>query len=314
VRIVFFGTSAFAARVLSFLIERGDHVVAVVTRPDRPKGRSLTLSSPPVKEVAIQLDPLLHIHQPLKASTSEFAEILKTYHADVFVVVAYGEIIKHNILEIPKRGCINIHASLLPKYRGAAPMQRALMDGVSKTGITIIEMVLKMDAGDILEMAELPVSADMTYGELEEKLFPLACECLIKVLQDIKQSAVKRKHQEHSLVTFAAKITTDEAKIDWSLPAQTIHNLVRALSPAPGAWCWVEIGRERKRLKIIRSALAQAQLSDGVNDTIGSLLPDGIIVCGQGVLKILILQLEGKKAMSAEEFLRGYSHPHLNLS
>jgi methionyl-tRNA formyltransferase len=157
-RIVFFGTSSFAARVLAKLIEHEYQIVAIVTRPDRSKGRNLQSTPPPVKEIAQKIRPDIPIFQPEKASTAEFASTLLPFEADLFVVVAYGEIIKKNLLEMPKLGCINIHASLLPKYRGAAPIQRALMAGEKETGITIIEMSAQMDAGDILAIEAIPIT------------------------------------------------------------------------------------------------------------------------------------------------------------
>jgi methionyl-tRNA formyltransferase len=183
VRIVFFGTSAFAARVLEDLIKQGIEICAIVTKIDKPKGRSLQTTPPPVKERALELAPQIPIYQPKKASTPEFAEILKNYQADLFVVVAYGEIIKTLLLEIPPLGCVNIHASLLPKYRGANPIVRCLMNGEKETGITIMDMVLEMDAGDMLEVAKIPIPDSMTFGELDQKCFKrrkkgMSCGCL----------------------------------------------------------------------------------------------------------------------------------------
>lgn len=303
-RIVFFGTSSFAARILASLLENSFQVVAIVTRPDRIKGRHLQPSPPPVKERAIKICPEIPIFQPEKASAPEFAEILEQFHADLFVVVAYGEIIKKNLLGMPARGCINIHASLLPKLRGAAPIQRALMNGEKETGITIIEMSPQMDAGDVLAIEGFPVPDEMTFGELEPKLCSLGIKLLFEVIGKFESNQVKRVPQEHSLATLAPKITPAAEVIDWTRSAQEIHNQIRGLSPSPCAWCQLQIGDALKRLKIKR-----AQVVKCAHSTPGSILGFGkegwVIGCGEDALRLLEVQLEGKKPMSAEDCLRG---------
>ncbi len=306
-KIVFFGTSVFAAEVLKHLQQQKDiEILAVVTRPDRPKGRSLSLSPPPVKEVS-----KAPVYQPKKASTDEFANILKKLHADLFVVVAYGEIIKANILQIPKLGCVNIHASLLPKYRGAAPIHRALMNGEKETGITIIEMVLQMDAGDMLEVVKTPVPDDMTFGELEKKLCELACIAIMNTIHHFQKGTVIKTPQDPNLVTFAAKLTPEDEIIDWNKPAKTIHNLIRAFSPRPGAWCKIKIGDEEKRLKIKRSLVIQEK--SGPPKTFLSYGKEGwIVACGEQALQLLEVQLEGKNTLSTQDFLKGI-HQKISL-
>lgn len=307
-KIVFFGTSSFAARLLTFLLDRGVDIVAVVTRPDRPRGRSLQEGFPPVKEKLLERASHLPVHQPEKASTPEFAELLRAYNADLFIVVAYGEIIKQNILSLPKRGCINVHASLLPAYRGAAPMQRALMDGVKETGITIIDMVLQMDAGDMLHQVKVPVPDEMTLGALDEALCKAAESALLTVLHAFETGTVKRMPQDPALVTFAAKITPEAEQIHWDQSAQKIHNQIRALSPTPGAWCLVRIGAQEKRLKIKRSTVVPNQsASPGTTLSFGK--EGWIVACGEGALSLLEVQLEGKKTLLVEEFLRGTQQP-----
>jgi methionyl-tRNA formyltransferase len=307
-KIVFFGTSAFAARILARLIQNKYQVMAIVTRPDRPRGRQLKHSPSPVKEIASDLCPAIPLFQPERASTSEFADQLKAFDADLFVVVAYGEILKQNLLDIPKRGCINIHASLLPKFRGAAPIQRSLMQGETETGITIIEMSLQMDAGDILAIKSLPVPIEMVFGELEVKLSDLAVELLFKTVRQFEEGSVVRTPQDHQLATFAPKLTAEEEKIDWTRSAEQIHNQIRALSPAPSAWCFIQIGSERKRLKIKKSVVVHAE-----NAPAGTLLCFGhqgwVVACGRGALELLEVQLEGKKALPARECVRGISQP-----
>lgn len=307
-KIVFFGTSFFAAEILEYLVAQGVTLQAIVTRPDKPRGRSQQMQPPPVKERAAFLCPNVPLYQPIKASTPLFVETLTPYGADLFVVVAYGEIIKEILLNLPHLGCINVHASLLPSYRGAAPMQRALMEGVLKTGVTIIDMVLEMDAGDILATAETPVSQEMSLGDLQEKLYTLACPLLLKTIEDFSNSNVVRLPQDNSKVTFAAKLTPEDERILWSRPAEQIHNQIRALSPQPGAWCLAGEGKEQKRFKIKKSAV--------VNNLIG--IPgeplsygkeEWIVGCGEGALRLLEVQLEGKKVMPIRQFLLGNSSP-----
>jgi methionyl-tRNA formyltransferase len=303
-KVVFFGTSSFAARTLKYLIDHKIDVCAIVTRPDRPKGRSLHLALPPVKETALSIAPHIPIHQPEKASTPEFEAILRSYQADLFVVVAYGEIIKQHILDLPKLDCINIHASLLPKYRGAAPIQRALMDGVSETGMTIIQMTSKMDAGDILAIQSLPVPDEMTFGELEPALCQLGCELVRRVIHDYEVGSVTRIPQDPAQATLAAKLMPQDEEIDWKRSASAVHNQIRALSPFPSAWFKIKLGEEEKRVKIKKSLVAPAD-----NAHPGQVLrldKDGwVVACGHGALQLLEVQMEGKKVMSAVDFIKG---------
>lgn len=304
-RIVFFGTSSFAANILEYLFQQKVDIVAVVTRPDRPFGRSQRIEPPPVKAAFEKLDSTVELLQPEKASAPGFAEILKSFAADLFVVVAYGEILKQNILDLPKFGAINIHTSLLPKYRGAAPMQRCLMDGCTETGVTIMEMVLAMDAGDSIEMVKLPIPEEMTCGELSKKLCELACPAVLKVIGAFECGQVKKTPQDPAQVTFAPKITAQEEEIHWEKPAKQIHNQIRALSPAPGAWCAVLVAGQKKRLKIKRSRVVTDR-AGGAGELLLSDKKEGLIVaCGEQALRLLEVQLEGKKSLPADVFLRG---------
>lgn len=302
-RIVFFGTSAFAAKILSFLLKNSFNIVAVVTQPDRPRGRNLQLSFSPVKEIAVE--SALLIFQPEKMSTAENAALLAQLSPDLFLVVAYGEIIKKNLLEIPRLGPYNIHASLLPKYRGAAPIQRCLMAGEEKTGINIIEMTPRMDAGDVVASAEIAIDEDMTCGELEEVLAHLACELTKKFLIDIEQGKIDKMAQDEALVTFAPKLQAEDEKIDWNRPARALHNLIRALSPRPGAWCPVYIGSEEKRLKIKRARVVSIVHDVTPGGMISCEKQECVVACREGALHLVEVQLEGKKSMPIIEFLKG---------
>lgn len=303
-KIIFFGTPYFAAEVLKHLLENGVNVVAVVTKPDKAQGRSGTPMPTPVKLVAQDHQPPLPIHQPEIVSDLEYAPLLKKYDADLFVVVAYGEIMKQHLLDMPKVGCINLHASILPKYRGAAPIQQCLIKGETESGVSIMHMAKKMDAGDVIRIVKVPIDSEMTYGELEKSLLHTGSKALLETIRDFEKGIINRQPQDHSQATFAPKIELEDCQIHWNLPAQTIHNLVRGVNPHPGAWCFVEIKGQKKRLKIFKTKV--------VNDVIGK--PGEILVsnkenliigCSQGSLSLLELQLEGKKPMPATDLLRG---------
>lgn len=303
-KIIFFGTPPFAAQVLQDLLKAGIDVVSVVSKPDRPQGRSLTPVPTPVKVAAEAHSPPLPIHQPDIVSHPDFSPILEAYHADLFVVVAYGEIIKQHLLDMPRLGCINLHASLLPKYRGAAPIQRCIINGETESGVTIMHMVKKMDAGDIISTVKVPIGPEMTYGELEKALCVAGSEALIKSIHALEKGEASRLPQDHTQATFAPKIELEDCEIKWFQPAQNIHNLVRGVNPFPGAWCYVSVRGVKKRLKINRTRLCECQgYSPGQIVSFGR---EGFIVaCREGAVQILELQLEGKKAMSADEFTRG---------
>lgn len=313
-KIIFFGTPPFAAHVLEYLLKNGVDVVAVVSKPDRAKGRSATPVPTSVKVAAQTFNPALPVYQPEVVSDLAFAPTLQQYQADLFVVVAYGELIKQHLLDMPRLGCINLHASLLPKYRGAAPIQHCIIEGEPESGVTIMHMVRKMDAGDIIEMAKVPIGPEMTYGELEEALCQCGKVALLKVMHDIEKGSATRIPQDHAKATLAPKIELENCEIKWDQPANRIHDLVRGVNPHPGAWCWLKVRGEQKRFKLLKTR-------------VGELLPDGassgqIIVYGkQGLavaaqdhaLELLEVQLEGKKPMSGAEFVRGFAQADLSF-
>lgn len=304
--IIFFGTPPFAAQVLEYLIHNGIKVAAVVTKPDKPKGRSGTPIPTAVKALVQEHFPNIPLHQPELISAPGESNILQQYNADLFVVVAYGEIIKQHLLDMPKLGCINVHASLLPKYRGAAPIQQAIIHGETESGVTIMYMVKKMDAGDMIQKVIVPISEEMTFGDLEKELCRVGSRALLDVIQRMQEEEVPREVQNHELATLAPKIELENCQIDWAQPARSIHNLVRGVNPYPGAWCFVEIKGEIKRLKIWKTQILHQQ-----GALPGTILKrhhkELVIACGQDALQILQLQLEGKKTVTAEELLRGMS-------
>lgn len=303
-KIIFFGTPQFAANVLSYLWDHDIDVVAVITKPDMPKGRSGALVPSPVKTLAQLRKPLIPIFQPERVSSADFKDILLPFNADLFVVVAYGEIMQQHLLDMPRLGCINLHASLLPKYRGAAPIQRCIMEGETETGATIMHMVKKMDAGDMIKTAKIPITNETTFGQLEEILCKAGSKVLLEVIHDFTSGSVQRIPQDHSLATYAPKIELEDCQIDWNRPAQELHNLVRGVNPYPGAWCWVEVRGKTLRLKVNRSVLNNEII--GIPGTILSYGSDGLIIaCAKGSLQLLEVQLEGKRAMTAEDLMRG---------
>ena len=303
-KVVFFGTPAFAAYQLHYLVEHGIHIAAVVTKPDRPQGRSKELIPSAVKQEALSQNPPLPLFQPPLISAPESAAQLSPFKADLFVVVAFGEIIKENLLNMPKIACINLHASLLPKYRGAAPIQHSIIQGETETGVTVMHMVKKMDAGDIIATSAVPIGSEMTYGELETELCKAGAPLLLKTIRDFENGSAQRTPQDHELATYAPKIELEQCQILWTQPAEQLHNLIRGVHPEPGAWCFIEIKKEKKRLRLLKATVLKER--KGQAGEILSASKEGIEVgCGTDALLITQLQLEGKKAMSAEEFLRG---------
>jgi methionyl-tRNA formyltransferase len=314
--VVFFGTPLFAAEVLNFLLANGVDVVAVISKPDRPKGRSGHPVPTFVKQAALMHEPPLPIHQPEIVSDLSFADTLKAYDADLFVVVAYGEIIKKHLLEMPRLGCINLHASLLPKYRGAAPIQRSIMAGETESGVTVIHMVRKMDAGDMIAKAVVPIDPDTTYGELEKALCEVGKQTLLDVIRSFGEGIPPSTSQDETEMTLAPKIELEECEIDWSLPAQSLHNLVRGVNPHPGAWCFVTVRGEKKRLKVNRTRLITTDHDGQPGDILNLQQHKGnLIVASDGgqALELLEVQLEGKKPMSSEELTRGIPRQELKF-
>lgn len=302
-KVVFFGTPEFSAKVLSFLLENGVDVVAVITKPDAAHGRSSQLIPTPVKQIATNYQPPIPCFQPAIVSDLDFAPTLEDFEPDLFVVVAYGEIIKQHLLDMPRLGCINLHVSLLPKYRGAAPIQRAIINGESKTGVTIMHMVKKMDAGDIIKQEELSIGINEAFPEIEQNLCKLGSRMLLAVIREFEKGPIQGIPQDHSLATLAPKIELVDCALDWHRPAIDLHNLIRAVTPEPCAWCMVSVRGEKKRLKIYSSHIEERS---GLPGSILGYGKEGLIVaCGTQSLKLLEVQLEGKKAMPAEDLMRG---------
>ena len=305
-KIIFFGTPEIAAIILERLLAESNlEVVAVVTKVDKPQGRSQKVLPSAVKEYVQRTHPNIPLLQPHKVSTPDWEEKLKSFHADVFVVVAYGEILKQPVLDIPSYGAINVHASLLPKYRGAAPMHRAIIEGEKETGVTIMEMTLALDAGAILDVEKISIDSEMTVGDLYYKMSDLGAIALIRTLKDLLNKKKNKKEQDHLLATYAAKITPEECKINWNGSTKKIIDKIRGVTPWPGAWCYLTIGAEKKRAKLIK--VSPFYQSTGRP-------PGSVVVYDRSQLKIATndgavfiekLQLEGKRPMEIKEFFNG---------
>ena len=301
-KIVFMGTPDFAVPSLKALVEAGYDVAAVVTQPDKPKGRGKSLLPTPVKEEA-----LLHeipVYQPQRVRNNrEFLDTLREIAPDVIVVAAFGQIIPRDVLELPKYGCINIHASLLPKYRGAAPIQQAVIDGEKESGVTIMQMGEGLDTGDMISKIVIPLEKEETGGSLFAKLAQAGAELLIKTLPSIEQgTAVWEKQPEESPTPYAAMINKKMGLMDFHKSAVELERLVRGLNPWPSAYTFVN----GKTLKVWKSR-ADEKCSGKTPGTVILTDKEGIhVACKDGTLILTEVQLEGKKRMDAEAFLRGY--------
>lgn len=296
---------------LEALIESHHDVVGVVTAPDRPQGRGMKLSSPPVKEAADEAG--IPAFQTPTVKTPEAQERLRGLGADLFVVVAFGFILPRAVLQMPRYGCINVHFSLLPYLRGAAPVQWALIEGHAETGVTIMQLDEGMDTGPMLARLSTPISTDDNTERVEDRLAHLGAKLLVQVVDDIESGKASPQAQDESLATYAPKISAEDAHLDWSVPAARIANRVRGLTPRPGAWGMLN----GKRLKIWRAKEGfgtpgenRVGLSAGASDgPPGTLFIEGdrmLVRTGSGLLDLEEVQPEGKARMNAGEFIRGY--------
>ena len=303
-KIVFMGTPDFAVGTLEALIQAGHELIGVVTQPDKPKGRRKTLMAPPVKEVALKHQ--IPVYQPQKVRETEFTETLRRLAPDVIVVAAFGQIITKEILEIPRYGCINVHASLLPAYRGAAPIQWAVINGEKESGVTIMQMDEGLDTGDMIDKVVVPLAEDETGGSLFDKLSQAGAGLCVKVLKDLEEGkAVREKQPEESTTAHASMISQKMGQVNWNESAKSIEQLIRGLNPWPSAYTKLQ----GKTLKLWQ-AQVEEQEEEGRPGEILRVEKDAFYVkTGKGLLKIKEVQLEGKKRMDTGAFLRGF---HLN--
>jgi methionyl-tRNA formyltransferase len=301
IRTVFMGTPDFATETLRGLIDTGLNLVGVYTQPDRPKGRGNKLAAPPIKELALEYD--LPVFQPLKLRAPEAVEELRSLAPDLIVVVAYGQILPQAVLDIPRFGCINVHASLLPKYRGAAPINKAVVDGETETGVTTMQMDIGLDTGDMLIKKTIEISPNETAGELHDRLALVGREAMDETIVRLLDGTLIAEKQDESLTCYASMMKKEDGWIDWSRTATEIHNQIRGLTPWPGAYTALD----GEVLKLAETILAEG---DGVAGTVLSADASGVLVaCGEGAVLVGALQLPGKRRLPAADFLRGQPLP-----
>jgi methionyl-tRNA formyltransferase len=293
-RVVFMGTPDFAVPTLTEIVGAGHEVVAAYTRPPRPAGRGMEDRCSPVHETAERF--AIPVHTPASLKDAGALAAFAAHDADVAVVVAYGLILPPPALEAPRAGCLNLHASLLPRWRGAAPINRAIMAGDAQTGVCVMRMEEGLDTGPVCMAERVTIASEMTAGELHDTLAPLGAGLMVRALAALSRDSLDCRPQATDGITYAARLDKAETRIDFSRPAHAVHDHIRGLSPVPGAWC--EIGG--RRVKVLRSALA-----DGAGPP-GTVLDDTLTVaCGEGAVRFLDVQRAGKAAMPAAEFLRG---------
>ncbi|GAB4296862.1 MAG: methionyl-tRNA formyltransferase [Desulfuromonadia bacterium] len=300
-RIVFMGTPEFAVPTLDALAGGEDEIVLVVTQPDRPKGRGQALQPPPVKRRAMERG--IPVMQPLKVREPETLAAIQGYHPDLIVVVAFGQILPKPLLEMPTHGCINVHASILPRYRGAAPINWCIIEGEKETGITTMQMDVGLDTGDMLLKRSIPIGPEETAGELHDRLMTLGAETMVETLALLKRGELSPVKQDDALATYAPMLKKETGLVDWTKPAQAIVNLVRGVDPWPGAYCWLE----GMMLKIFSPRPGERRGEPG---TVLSATAAGIeIACGDGSVIFREVQAEGRRRMDAASFCAGHRIP-----
>ncbi len=303
-RIVFMGTPDFSVPTLESLLDSRHQVIAVVTQPDKPKGRGRAVAMSPVKECALEHG--IPVYQPVRARDETFIREMETLAPDVMVVIAFGQILSQDLLDVPRYGCVNIHASLLPKYRGASPIQWAVLNGDEETGVTTMQMAAGMDTGDILETMTVRLDPKETGGSLFDRLSQLGGNLILSTLERMEQGTIVPQPQNDAEATYVKKIPKTMGEIDWSCDVSSIERLVRGLNPWPSAYTHVG----GKMLKIWEADVLPEDASANIVEPGTVLEASGsslLVAAGRGVLKITSLQLEGKKRMDTAAFLRGYS-------
>jgi methionyl-tRNA formyltransferase len=297
-RVIFMGTPDFAVPTLTEIVGQGHEVVSCYTRAPAQAGRGLDLKPSPVHRAAERFG--IPVFTPTTLKTEEAAEVIASHEADVAVVVAYGMILPQAILDLPELGCLNLHASLLPRWRGAAPIQRAIMAGDAESGICVMKMEAGLDTGPVGMVEKVAIDRDMTAGELHDRLASLGADLMVRALAALGRGGLRFTPQAEEGVTYAAKIANAEARLNWARPARQVHDLVRGLSPFPGAFAEVDLGKGPERLKVLRTALAGGAAEPGT-----LLDGEGTIACAEGAVKLLQVQRAGRAPMSGVEFLRG---------
>jgi methionyl-tRNA formyltransferase len=307
-RLIFMGTPEFAVPTLLELVGHGHEIAAVYTRAPKPAGRGMKLQPTPVEQEARRLG--IPVLTPTTLKSPEALDEFRAHKADAAVVVAYGMILPQLILDATPLGCFNLHASLLPRWRGAAPINRAIMAGDTETGVMVMKMDAGLDTGDVAMAERTPITDAMTAADLHDTLARLGGDLMVRAIGALERGQLQLTRQSDQGVTYAAKIDKSEARIDWNKPARAVLRHIHGLSPFPGAWCEIPIEGEPARVKVLRCAIADGLTDDGLTDdglgAPGELLDDSLAVaCSDGAIRILELQRAGKAPMKAEEFLRG---------
>ena len=302
-RVIFMGTPDFSVPLLSEIVGQGHDVAACYTRAPKPGGRrGLEQVKSPVHQTAEKFN--IPVFTPKTLREAESAATFRAHDGDVAVVAAYGLILPQEILDAPRLGCLNLHASLLPRWRGAAPIQRAIMAGDKQTGVMVMRMDAGLDTGDIAMAEHVPVGPDATAGELHDTLMISGAGLMVRALSALEQGSLQFAPQPESGVTYAEKISKAECRIDWSLNADQVHNHIRGLSPFPGAYFEANLGKRSERVKVLRSSLCGDRVS--ANSVAGQCLDDQLtIACGNGAVRLVQVQRAGKAPMSARDFLNG---------
>ncbi len=306
-RIAFFGTPDFAVPTLTEIVGQGHEVVAVYTQPPRAAGRGMAERKSPVHAVAERF--ALPVSTPTRLKNEGEAERFAALNVDVGVIVAYGQILPKSFLDAPPSGCLNLHGSLLPRWRGAAPVARAIMAGDAETGVMVMRMEEGLDTGPVAMSERIAIAPDATAGEVAASLAALGADLMVRALAALSRGVLGFTPQAEEGATYAKKLDNAETRIDWSRPGPQVHNHIRGLSPFPGAWCLADFGKGPERVKVLRSTIVQGEGAPG------AVLDDHLtIACGSGAVRLTEVQRAGKSAVSAAEFLRGLHAPLTRLS
>lgn len=301
-KVIFMGTPDFAVPCLDMLVKEGHEVCLVVTQPDKPKGRGKKMLFPPVKEKAIEYG--IEVFQPVKVKEEEAVEKLRSYNADIIVVVAFGQILPESILNMPKYGCVNVHGSLLPKYRGAAPIQWSVINGDTKTGVTTMYMEKGLDTGDMLLKAEFDISDEDTYGTVHDKMCVMGADVLKETLVKIENGTIVREKQDDALSNYAPMISKETGHIDWNKTSFEIINLIRGLDPVPAAWTVYN----EEVLKIWKAVKFECDNTTAKCGEIADITKKGFVVkTGDGFVLVTEIQARGGKRMATDAYMRGHA-------
>lgn len=300
-RVVFMGTPDFSVPTLMEIVGQGYDVVACYSQPPRKAGRGMDVRKSPVHEAAETFG--IPVYTPASLKDPEEQQRFADLDADVAVVVAYGLLLPKAVLDAPGEGCLNLHASILPRWRGAAPINRAVMAGDAETAVQVMRMEEGLDTGPVCMSETVGIEPNMTAGELHDRLSSLGGDLMVRALAALSRGALTETPQSEDGVTYARKLSKDETRIDWSAPAKSVHDHIRGLSPFPGAWCEMQFGGKAERVKVLRSALVPD--ADGPAGSVANVDGSPVVACGEGGIQLAQVQRAGKKPMTGEEFQRG---------